>query len=196
MHCNARIDSFIFADIHKGKLADISYPSIGQSGSLNSNTDKTPNTNILTRCKQCNAMQFGIKILSPFHLRTLQIPIQNQKCPKNANNANMTFPPASCRKLFWLKVFPGLRIFLSLQVYSQLYDFPCDSLTHPFIFSLWTRYKFIHQVAAHELYISACLETDQWWNGDANSDGDNGNSESDNNQIFGRKITPSMLLKD
>ena len=30
----------------------------------------------------------------------------------------------------------------------------------------------------------------------ANSDDENGNSESDNNQILGRKIMPSMLLKD
>ena len=29
-------------------------------------------------------MCFGIRILSPFHLGTLQIPIQNQKCLKNA----------------------------------------------------------------------------------------------------------------
>ena len=31
-------------------------------------------------------MCFGIRISSPFHLGTLQTPIQNQKCLKNANN--------------------------------------------------------------------------------------------------------------
>ena len=31
-------------------------------------------------------MCFGIRISSPFHLNTLNIPIQNNKCPKNAKN--------------------------------------------------------------------------------------------------------------
>ena len=41
-------------------------------------------------------MWFGIRILSPFHLGTIQIPIQNQKCPKNAKNAcaDMTMLPS------------------------------------------------------------------------------------------------------
>ena len=51
-------------------------------------------------------MCFRIRILSPFHLGTIQIPIQNQKCPKNAC-ADMTMVPSwsirqipySCRKI-------------------------------------------------------------------------------------------------
>ena len=51
-------------------------------------------------------MCFRIKILSPFPLGTIWIPIQNQKCPKNAC-ADMTMVPSwsirqihySCRKI-------------------------------------------------------------------------------------------------
>ena len=32
-------------------------------------------------------MCFGMRISSPFHLNTLNIPIQNINCPKNAKNA-------------------------------------------------------------------------------------------------------------
>ena len=41
-------------------------------------------------------MCFGIRILSPFHLNTLKIPIQNMKCPKNTKNAcaDIIFSPA------------------------------------------------------------------------------------------------------
>ena len=41
-------------------------------------------------------MCFGIRISSPFHLNTLNIPIQNIKCPKNTKNAcaDIIFSPA------------------------------------------------------------------------------------------------------
>ena len=59
-------------------------------------------------------MCFGIRILSPFHLGTIQIPIQNQKCPKIAKNAcvDMTMLPSGsvrqihyfCRKIIKLGI--------------------------------------------------------------------------------------------
>ena len=41
-------------------------------------------------------MCFGIRISRPFHLNTLNIPIQNIKCPKNTKNAcpDIIFSPA------------------------------------------------------------------------------------------------------
>ena len=41
-------------------------------------------------------MRFGIRISSPFHLNTLNIPILNIKCPKNTKNAcaDIIFSPA------------------------------------------------------------------------------------------------------
>ena len=41
-------------------------------------------------------MCFGIRVLSLFHLNTLNIPIQNMKCPKNTKNvcADIIFSPA------------------------------------------------------------------------------------------------------
>ena len=39
-------------------------------------------------------MWFGIRISSSFHLGTLQIPIQNIKCPKNAKNADIIILPS------------------------------------------------------------------------------------------------------
>ena len=41
-------------------------------------------------------MCYGIRISSPFHLNTLNIPIQNIKCPKNTKNActDIIFSPA------------------------------------------------------------------------------------------------------
>ena len=43
-------------------------------------------------------MCFGIRILSPFHLATQIVSIQNLHCPKNAKNvcADMIFIPAPC----------------------------------------------------------------------------------------------------
>ena len=45
---------------------------------------------------------FGIRISSPFHLDTLNIPIQNTKCPENAKNEfprTSYFPPPFFVKL-------------------------------------------------------------------------------------------------
>ena len=37
---------------------------------------------------------FGIRISSPFHLETLNIPIQNIKCPESPKNANIIMLPS------------------------------------------------------------------------------------------------------
>ena len=37
---------------------------------------------------------FGIRISSPFHFETLNIPIQNVKCPESPKNANIIMLPS------------------------------------------------------------------------------------------------------
>ena len=73
-------------------------------------------------------MCFGIRISSPFQLNTLNIPIQNIKCPKNTKNA--------CADITLLSCVPLLRdvgLFLdaskknnkTLQSLPSLITYPC-----------------------------------------------------------------------
>ena len=48
---------------------------------------------------------FGIRISSPFHLDTLNIPLQNIKCPESPKNANIIMLPSVS-----LLRFPGISL--------------------------------------------------------------------------------------
>ena len=78
---------------------------------------------------------FGIRISSPFHLETLNIPIQNIKCPESPKNANIIMLPS-------VSIFrdPGISLLLKIG-------------TNPFncIFSSVCAMQFTHNNVLHSL---------------------------------------------
>ena len=91
-------------------------------------------------------MCFGIRISSSFHLGTLQIPIQNLKCPKNAKNAcpDITLLPSES------------------QVYSKWKHLACfeeEIIEFSVHFQLWSHITVHYNTQFNVIYAKKCRPT-------------------------------------
>ena len=95
-------------------------------------------------------MCFGIRISSPFHLNTLNIPIQNKKCPKNAKNAcpDITLLPGGSLFGTWVPIsmLRGHKILVPVHLIFSMTGAGKETVTHHISHWLWSKKLAIDQV--------------------------------------------------